>query len=110
MQYLSSFPTRQLAALAATALADYADPVYSKEGIATVRLEVPGYKRGEISVEVADDTVTVTAENAVRGKRSWQRYVPSVDAARITAKLEDGLLTLSLPCLADALPRKVEVT
>ncbi len=38
------------------------------------------------------------------------RLRPSVDAARITAKLEDGLLTLSLPCLADALPRKVEVT
>ncbi len=96
------------ASLAADLLNDYASP-YSKDGIASITLEAPGYKRGDITVEVADSTVTVVAENAVRGKRVWSRYLPDLDADKIEARLEDGLLHIEVACVPAALSRKVEV-
>lgn len=80
-----------------------------KEGIYTATLDLPGYKREEINVEVSDGHVIVTAENKRRGRVAQSWYVSDVDTGKIDAKLEDGTLTLSLPKVPEALPKRVEV-
>jgi len=81
-----------------------------ENGIAKASFDLPGFKQSEIKVEAAHDYVTVTAENKARGKVSRAFYVNDVDADKIVAKLEDGVLKLSLPIRTESLPRKVEVT
>lgn len=81
-----------------------------KDGVYRTEIVLAGYKREEISIEAtADGYVTVTAENKTRGKTSRAFYLSDLDADRIEAKLEDGVLTLELPRVAEALPRKVVV-
>lgn len=76
-----------------------------------VTLELPGYSQSEISVEITHEHIlSVTAQNEKRGKVSRAFYLSEdVDEAAVTAKLENGILTVSLPKLPTAKPRKVVV-
>ena len=81
-----------------------------KEGVYTVEAEVPGYKRSEIHIEVENDTVVVTAENKKRGRLVKSFYLTDADPEKIKARLEDGILLVEVPKLADKLPRRIEIT
>ena len=80
-----------------------------KEGLYKTELNLAGYKKEEINIEAADNQVTVTAENKRRGKATRSFYVSDIDTERITAKLEEGCLTLILPKLAEKLPKRIEI-
>lgn len=72
-----------------------------KNSVYSTELDLTGYKKNEVKVEVQDGYVTVTAENQKRGRSSRSFYVSDADPNRVEAKLEDGVLSLSVP-------RKVE--
>lgn len=88
----------------------------------TVSLALPGFKRDQVAVEVLDGVLSVTAAkagaNPAHGDEAYARNrvsrsiaLPSdVEAGKIEAKLEDGLLTLTLPKTPAAVPRKVAVS
>ena len=76
--------------------------------------DLPGFKKEDIHVDVADDRLTVTAERHsnfedkdkknkyVRCERSYGSYsrdynISTVNADAITAKYENGVLKLNLP-------------
>ena len=80
-----------------------------KEGLYHAALELPGFKRDEITVEASENQVLVTAESKTRGRVTQSFWVTDIDTARIQAKLEDGILTISLPKLPEALPKRIEV-
>lgn len=81
-----------------------------KDGVYRTELNVAGYKREEISIEAyPDGYVTVTADSKSRGKSSRTFYLSDLDADKVSAKLEDGILTLEICRQPDALPRKVVV-
>ena len=83
----------------------------------TLKVDVPGFQKENIQVSYENDTLTVKAErkedltkengdakknNALVSERvfgSFQRnyYFPQIRAEGITAKLENGVLTLTLP-------------
>ena len=76
----------------------------------TVSIELPGYKKGDVKAEVNDGILTVTAEKD--GKTSYQNSFSiksDVDTKSITANLEYGILTLTLPKKEVSKPRKIKV-
>lgn len=80
--------------------------------------ELPGVKREDIKVEVHDRLLTVSADRREKEGDKEQSFtltrsvsVPEgVRADAIAAKLEDGILTVTLPKQESRKPKVVEVT
>lgn len=83
--------------------------------------ELPGYDKGEISLELKDSILTITAihnesteqhearSNYVRRERRWGSFqrsfdISGIDQQGITAAYNDGILTLTLPKAKPAVP------
>lgn len=91
----------------------------------TVRAEVPGYKRDELHVDVSADAVSLKGEHREEGETKTERYLcretctgaferiirlpNEVRTDGVDATLKDGVLTLTLPKVASAVRREVEV-
>ena len=96
----------------------------NEEGL-TVKAELPGLKPEEIDVAVDDGVLTLTAsrqEEEEKDGETWHRRerrsgrfvrrirLPfGVDAEAVEAAYRDGLLTVSLPRVAEERGRKIEV-
>jgi HSP20 family protein len=67
----------------------------------TITVELPGYKKNELKLEVIDGSLQLTAENA-KGKyvKSWS--LSDSDLDKVTSKLEDGVLHINIPKLPKA--------
>ena len=93
--------------------------LYEDKENAFVRAELPGVSRDAINVEVVDGTLTIKAERktpardgATAQSFSFNRAVnlPSdVQADKVTAAYENGVLTVTLPKQEEAKPRKITV-
>lgn len=90
-------------------LIDQSSQLVEKDGVYSQTIDLAGFKKEEVKVEVVDGLVTVTAENKRRGKVVRRVYLSDVDADKIEAVLEDGELKLSLPRYPEALPKRIEV-
>ena len=79
--------------------------------------EVPGVKKEDVKLELNDRLLTVTVSRKETSGESESSYsstrsisVPdSVNAEGIVAKLEDGILTVTLPKSEERKPRNIEV-
>lgn len=74
-----------------------------------VEIPVPGFRPEDINVTVEDRNLTVEGRSE---RRRFTRSVvlpDEVDADHVEANVEHGLLTLNLPLLAKAQPRRIEV-
>jgi HSP20 family molecular chaperone IbpA len=104
----------------------YAPPadVWETEEALVVAMEVPGVAREAVEVEVKEDVLRVEARidpakygglepvYTEYGVGHWARAFAlsdRVDRERIEARLEDGVLTLTLPKTAAARPRRIPV-
>jgi HSP20 family protein len=93
----------------------------------TVKAEIPGVKKEDISVSLDGNQVTISAEvkkekEEKKGERTLrtERYYGSVarsfaldydvDEAKAAAKYEDGVLKLTLPKKSTAAVKKLPVT
>lgn len=70
------------------------------DGKYSMTLEIPGFKKEEIKIEIEDDIIVINAENK-RGQNissvSGSYSLPAnVQVETLDAVLEDGILTLSL--------------
>jgi HSP20 family protein len=98
--------------------------VYESKEAFIVKAEVPGLTEKDVSVSVEDDALVVRGErkSAVpegykvhlreRASVAFTRKLPlpaRVDANSVTAKLNDGVLTITLPKAKEALPRQIAV-
>jgi len=89
----------------------------------TVETDLPGFKKEDVKIEIAGDTMTVNAERHsdfekkenrgkyVRVERSYGSYsrtfdITGVDAEQIKAKYDNGVLTITLPKKATKTPEK----
>ena len=91
----------------------------------TVTMEIPGVAVEDISVEVADEQLTVSGEKKsldvdetstvhrrerVSGKFERKFQFPThVDFEKIAARNQDGVLVIEVPKAAEILPRKIEI-
>jgi HSP20 family protein len=89
-----------------------------------LRADVPGLTEKDFDISVAGSTVTLKGERKVevpeghsvhRRERQTVRFNKSfelparIDADKVTATLKHGVLTLTLPKVAEAQPRQISV-
>lgn len=89
-----------------------------------LRADVPGLTENDFDISVSGNTVTLRGERKVvvpegysthRRERSAVKFAKSyqlptrVDADKVTATLKHGVLTLTLPKIAEAQPRQISV-
>lgn len=105
----------------------FAPPVDIVEtsGAYELRAELPGFAPGEVNIEVDKGVLSVTGERSIneekegesyrRVERSYGRFTRSfslpdtVNAEAISADMEHGVLTVTLPKRPAATPRKVAI-
>ncbi len=100
--------------------------VFEKEDKFVVKAELPGMKEEDIDVSVVGDILTVKGERKAETEVKEEDYyccersygsfsrsiaVPSnVDAKKITASFDDGVLEVSLPKAPEVKPKKISVS
>jgi len=95
---------------ATTDLTEDAENYYAK-------VELPGVKKEDVAVELDNSLLTVTAKRTVKtaeGEKSVEfarslTLPEGVDATKVQAVYENGLLTLTLPKPEVVKPRRIEV-
>ncbi len=115
------------AATPEVAAKDFTKPRYQasqdKEGY-HLSVSVPGVGKSGVSLSLLDDVLTVTAERSDVVPESWKpiatelpqsdyrlrlRLDNKIDADRIAAQLENGVLKVTLPLKEADKPRVIEV-
>lgn len=102
-------------------------PLYNVNGSADayeVRVELPGVPKSGVKLDLEDNILTVRGErssNVREGMKALHRELSPlnyllrlrlntpVDEDKMNAKLEDGVLTLTLPLKQTAKPRQITV-
>lgn len=89
-----------------------------------VRVELPGVRKDSVNVSLDKDVLSIQAQRKPAAAEGWKtlhreladsayalrlRLNSPVDDAALTAKLEDGVLVLSLPVKEAAKPRTIAV-
>jgi len=99
---------------------------YQKNDELTIRADLPGLKREDVSVEITDDSVTIHGERkresehehegVYRSERSYgsfYRVVPLPEGAiaeQAKATFRDGVLEITMPAPPASKGRKLEIT
>ena len=98
--------------------------IYEKDGKYHIEMDIPGFKKEEISVETKDGYLTITAEkkdevneddkekNYIRRERTYGKYQRSfylgdLDEENIDASFENGMLKIEVPKKAEVDSKKV---
>lgn len=78
----------------------------------TASLPLPGFKREDVTLELTNqsDLSIVASRGAKRVERAISLDGSTLDIDSISAKLEDGILTVTLPKHAAAKPRKIVIS
>ena len=111
------------------ALAPYAVDVREDGDHIYVEAELPGFKKDEIDITLENQTLTISAERhderegngGKKGEhllreRRYTRFLrsftlpPTVDEQTVNAKLNDGVLTVTLNKREETKPRKIQVS
>lgn len=82
-----------------------------------VRAELPGTSRGDIGVEMVEGYLTITAARKEKDGNSEETVsfsrsisIPDeIQADKVSAVLQDGVLTVTLPKREEARPKKVSI-
>jgi HSP20 family protein len=91
-----------------------------------IRMDMPGVEAEKLDVSLENQVLTVKAERNLEfpeGYKAHRREMPprvdlrrsfdlgrTVDTAKIGARLDNGVLTVTLPKSETSLPRKIEVS
>ena len=99
--------------------------LYQDKDNVVLRAELPGMRREDIQVSLHEDVLTLSGERReeksadqrgnLRTERFFGRFerrftLPvRVDASRVAAAYEDGILSVTLPKAEEAKPRQIEI-
>ena len=99
--------------------------VFEKDDSFVVKAEIPGMKEEDIDISVSGDTLTIKGERKAESEVKEEDYhycercygsfsrsisIPSsVDAAKIEASYNNGILEVTLPKAPEVKPKKIEV-
>jgi HSP20 family protein len=99
--------------------------VYETDDEVVVTVELPGLSAEDVDVSVEDSTLTVSGSRELSSEvkeesyhRSERRYgafsravtlPPQVDTSKVDARFEDGVLTIEVPKIEKATPKKIQI-
>jgi HSP20 family protein len=88
--------------------------VFENDKALAVVVELPGVKQSELDVTVEHQQLTVSGERTLRNGRRVRlvrrfRLTDRIDKDSIEARLEGGLLSLTLPKRVSSQPRSISV-
>jgi HSP20 family protein len=99
--------------------------VYEDEHNVTLKIEVPGIDEKDIDVRIENNTLTVHGERKIEKEEKEENYrrverqygsftrtfnlPPTVDAERVQADYDKGVLKITLPKKAEAKPKQIKV-
>jgi HSP20 family protein len=90
----------------------------------TLTAEVPGLEEKDVELVVEKDTLVLSGARTIEAPKGSTVHVRerasakftrklslprTIDTSAVTAKLENGVLTVTLPKAKDALPRRIDV-
>lgn len=91
-----------------------------------ISIDLPGMEKGDIDIVIHDGTLTVSGERKIERKVENDKYTrmersygefkrsfrlpENVDGDSVNAEYKNGVLTLEIRKLEEALPKKIEVT
>jgi HSP20 family protein len=115
--------TRETNRVAQRSITPHVNIIETKDGY-TLTAELPGVSKEGVEITVEDNELTIVghrASNGVPGEvlyressdADYRRVFeidPSIDAGKIVAKVEQGMLTLQLPFSERVKPRKIAIT
>lgn len=102
--------------------------LYEKDGNYVIEAQVPGFKRDEIEIECSENRVTISGssqrqavEDQLKGRVHWSEFEQKdfsrsialpveVDPDKVNARLQDGVLTVTLPAIGASLQKRVPIT
>jgi HSP20 family protein len=107
-------------------MAPYAVDIREDSEHIYVEAELPGFKKDEVEITMANQTLTISAERKMETEkkdggqqllqeRRYNRFLrsftlpPTVDQSKCDAKLADGLLTIMLNKREETKPKKITV-
>ena len=99
--------------------------IYEKDGMYHVEMDIPGYKKNEISIECHKGTLTIKAKKDFKkyeheGKKYLRRerrfstversfYLGDIDEDKIKANYQDGTLTITVPTKAEEAKKMITI-
>jgi len=94
--------------------------LYKDNDAFVVRAELPGFRKEDLAIDLADGVLTITGTQKTETKtetepapeRRVTRAVAlpeNIDVEKIAAAYENGVLTVTLPKREEAKPRKVAI-
>ena len=98
---------------------------YEKDGISTLRFDLPGVNPDDVDLTVENNVLTVTAERPSEdiGEVTWLlrerpagthrrevRLGDRLDTTKVDAAYENGVLTVTIPMRPEAKPQKVAIS
>ena len=79
-----------------------------------IELEVAGYKKKDISINITDDILTIKGRTKAGKVRSFQRNFTLdgciIDYDKVSSSLEDGILLVKLPKKEEAKPKTINIS
>ena len=90
-----------------------------------VEAELPGFRKDDVDITLENQTLTISAERKeeqekkgdyLLNERRYQRFLrsftlpPTVDEQTVNAKLNDGVLTITLNKREETKPKKISVS
>lgn len=95
----------------------FRERVSKEHGDIVVKIPVPGLKRENLDIKVLGRVLTVTAVNIeedgdgfVKNGYRWTYNVEkNLDLKKVSAKLSDGVLTITVPALKDSKPDEIQI-
>lgn len=108
-------------------LAPYGVDVREDNDHLYVEAELPGFKKDDVDITLENQTLTISAERKEEQKepkkgdlllneRRYTRFLrsftlpPTIDEQTVNAKLQDGILTVTLNKREETKPRKITVS
>ena len=102
---------------------NYPVDIHEDENNLYVEAEMPGFKKDQIDITLENGVLTITGHRGQEKddgdnhlhERRWTRYArrfalpTTVNESKVAAKLEDGVLHLTLPKREEAKPRRIEL-
>lgn len=87
--------------------------IYEKDGVFYIEMDIPGFSKDDISIQMNKGTITISAEKKEEeiednkkylrqerkfyGKYERSFYLGDVDEENISASFNDGILNISVP-------------